>query len=567
MPDSAFAEAEIIEPDDFNAEQAYRLAVAFGGDRELAQALMDRICAWTGGHPYLTQRVARGVARRGGRLEDVERAVREQLLAPGAAEKDLLLGHVRAWLGESARPARRATKLLLRLAAGGKTAQPADPAVWERLWLSGAVRVDSERKLRIRNRIVKELVAARWLKQRAAAALVGRRRRAARGTRGGRLLVYATLTVAAIETLSSATADLPTVEEAYRRLRGLPGFAQRADELWLEALGRHSRARDDVGCSRRGGHSAPRAAGPRRGRGSLAQRVLAAPRPRAGTRRAARAGDLARAARRSVARRDPAPRPISRSSPATTTPLSSVRCASPACRSTGTCRSHKRRSSRSTRSSKLCAHRSVPRPAPALSAPRRSRLTALQHSALTRELAIEGEGTAGEFELSLTVQHAAAAELLVTLAAPSGAEAALTVPRSDGVLVETFAFQAAPGSPLAQLADEGVRGVWRLTIVDRAAGNTGLFGGWGLSFGDNAGREDLPELLAIPDPQRVETVNVQAVADRAVAWPTSAGAIGTVALWNLTTGSSSTTSPCRPHRAQSRSMPPGRACLPRPIEC
>ena len=32
-PDSAFADAEIIEPEDFDAEQAYRLAVAFGGER------------------------------------------------------------------------------------------------------------------------------------------------------------------------------------------------------------------------------------------------------------------------------------------------------------------------------------------------------------------------------------------------------------------------------------------------------------------------------------------------------------------------------------------------------
>ena len=32
-PDSAFAEAEIIEPEDFDAEQSYRLAVAFGGDK------------------------------------------------------------------------------------------------------------------------------------------------------------------------------------------------------------------------------------------------------------------------------------------------------------------------------------------------------------------------------------------------------------------------------------------------------------------------------------------------------------------------------------------------------
>ena len=121
---SVFADAELIEPEDFSAEQAYRLAVAFGGEQELAQALMDRICAWTGGHPYLTQRVARGVARKGGRLEDVERVVREQLLAPGAADKDPLLGS-RARLARRAvaRVAPRATKLLQKLAAGGKVAR------------------------------------------------------------------------------------------------------------------------------------------------------------------------------------------------------------------------------------------------------------------------------------------------------------------------------------------------------------------------------------------------------------------------------------------------------------
>ena len=124
------------------------------------------------------------------------------------------------------------------------------------------------------------------------------------------------------------------------------------------------------------------------------------------------------------------------------------------------------------------------------------KLTALAHSALAREIAVDSEGTAGEFELTLSVQHAAAAELLVTLTAPSGAEAAVSVPQNDGALVETFAFQAAQGSPLAQLADEGARGTWRLTVVDRAGGNTGMFGGWGLRFGDTVVRDDVFELLA-----------------------------------------------------------------------
>ena len=44
---SVLADAELIEPEDFSVEQAYRLAVAFGGEQELAQALMDRVWAWT----------------------------------------------------------------------------------------------------------------------------------------------------------------------------------------------------------------------------------------------------------------------------------------------------------------------------------------------------------------------------------------------------------------------------------------------------------------------------------------------------------------------------------------
>ena len=129
-------------------------------------------------------------------------------------------------------------------------------------------------------------------------------------------------------------------------------------------------------------------------------------------------------------------------------------------------------------------------------------LTALEHAALVRELAVDGEGTAGELELSLAVQHAAAGELLVTLTAPSGATAAVPVPRSDGVAVETFRFQAAQGSPLAQLADEGVRGVWRLTVVDRGAGNTGVLRRLGARGSAKRRARRSAGAVPIPDPAR-----------------------------------------------------------------
>lgn len=534
---AVFADPEVVEPDDFNAEESYRFAVAFGGEQELAQALLDRIRAWTGGHPYLTQRVARGVARKGGRLEDVERVVREQLLAPGAADKDPLLTQVRAWLGEPARPARRAMQLLQKLANGGKVVRPADAAVWDRLWLSGTVVADGERTLRVRNRIVKELVATRWLKAKrsawrwaaAAAVLLA-------VAAGGGYWYTQRLPVSDIETLTSATAQPSAVENAYRRLRGLPGFAERADALWLAALTRQSRAATALADATAADTRLRALPGQgaaadtllsefwlRRARGAthaeqrdaailLAQRAAALPSadPTAAVMLAELVGDDYSRLERSLrlpavpeywhmAFAQDALVTIDAEQRAQRTPFGAA------------------------------AGTDALGAAPV-------KLTALTHTALARELLVDGEGTAGELELTLSVQHPAAAELLVTLTAPSGAEAAVSVPRSDGSLVETFSFQAAEGSPLAQLADEGLRGAWRLTIVDRAGGNTGTFGGWGLRFGDTVVRDDVFEGLAIPDATRVESVSVRAVGERAVAWPVEVGAIGSVALWNLTTG-------------------------------
>jgi WD40 repeat protein/subtilisin-like proprotein convertase family protein len=536
-PDFPAAEAELVEPEDFTAEESYRLAVAFGDDQELAQALMDRIRAWTHGHPYLTQRIARGVARKDGRFEDVERVVREQVLAADAAARDPLLAHLRAWLTEPSRPARRAAKLLQQLADGAKVAEPTDVAVAERLRLSGTVRTDAERRIHVRNRIFKELVHAGWLKKRsgapkwlAAAAVL-----LVAATAGGYWYTQR-LPVADVATLTEPTVSLREAEQSYRRLRGLPGFEQRADELWTDALGRSSRAAatlaDAVAADTRL-RELP-------GQAAAADRLLSEFWLR-------RARERAHAEERGAA--------ILLAQRAAALPAADPAAAAYLAELAGDDYSRLERSSRLASQPEywrmafaggaflaIDAERRVSRTpfgaaaeAGALGA-EPSVLTALAHSALTRELTVDGEGTAGELELSLAVQHAAAGDLLVTLTAPGGAAADVRLPLSDGAAVETFVFQAAEGSPLAQLADEGLRGTWRLTVVDRELANTGFFGSWGLRFGDTVVRDDLAELVAIPDPMRSSDVIVQAAGERAIARPISPSVVGTLAVWNLASG-------------------------------
>jgi type II secretory pathway pseudopilin PulG len=51
-----------IELNDFTPEEAAPLARGLSGDEKLAQELLGRVLHWTGGHPYLTQRLCRALA-------------------------------------------------------------------------------------------------------------------------------------------------------------------------------------------------------------------------------------------------------------------------------------------------------------------------------------------------------------------------------------------------------------------------------------------------------------------------------------------------------------------------
>jgi subtilisin-like proprotein convertase family protein len=439
---------------------------------------------------------------------------------------------------EPSRPARRALKTLQRVAAGAKVAQPADAAVWERLALSGTVRVDAERRLRVGNRIVKELVAARWLKRArggwrfAAAAAVLAVLLAAGG-----YWYTQYLPTADFATLGDAAASLREQEDAYRRLRALPGFAERADRAWTEALGRQSAAATTL----RAATAVDALLRELPGQDAPADRLLSEFWLRRA--RAAAAGEQRDAALLMAQRAAALPAAEPRAVAALAALVADdYRYLDRSLRLASAPAYWHMRFADDTLLSLDAEQQSLRTPFGAAAgggalgaAPRK--LSALAPTALVRELAVAGEGTAGELELTLAVQHPAAEELLVTLRAPSGAEATVAVPSGVGAGgVETFAFPATQGSPLAQLADAGVSGVWRLTLVDAVAGNTGALANWSLRFGADIASDDPPEPLAIADPQRVEAVAVLAAGERAVAWPTTSGVVGSIALWNLATG-------------------------------
>jgi WD40 repeat protein/subtilisin-like proprotein convertase family protein len=526
-----------IELTDFTADEAYQLALGFGGEREQAHALMDRVCVWTRGQPYLTQKVARGVARKGGKLQDVERVVREQLLAPASIDEDPLLSHTRALLTERKPAARQALKVLRRVAKGAVVAAPADAAVRDILELSGVAARDAAGALRYRNRVQREVFGARWLKS---AAPAGWRAAAAAAVvavlaAAGAYAYFNYLPVPYERVLANAE-DPAAIDAAYRGLRRFPGFAERADRLLADALRRRSASASNVAAL----VNADNQLRALPGQSELADRLLAEfwlrkvatavnaeERDAAllfALRASAAAGDVA-SARAWVGELVGDDYPLlERTMRLTVAPAQwgvdwqaepTLLTLTPA----------------------LEIVRTPLAPAASLSAQVQTapRLSALRPSVLERELRIDGEGSAGELELSVALAHPASGDVALTLTAPSGAQATVPLPQSNAAASESYVFAAQEGTPLAALADEERRGTWRLTLVDRRVGNTGTLGGWGLRFGEEGWRDDPAEGVAIPDPERTEAVTVDVSADGAfaIAQPAERGTIGSIALWNV----------------------------------
>src|SRR3954469_6209060 len=143
-----------VELRDFDEREAAPLAEGFGRGAQVGSALLKRVLYWTGGHPYLTQRLCQAVAWAGDarRSADVDRQCHNLFLSERARDQDDNLQATANVLLR--RTGNRADVLLAykRLLDGAIVVDaPGDPAL-DVLRLSGAVRVKGGQLLP-RNRI------------------------------------------------------------------------------------------------------------------------------------------------------------------------------------------------------------------------------------------------------------------------------------------------------------------------------------------------------------------------------------------------------------------------------
>ncbi|MCW3055436.1 MAG: putative Chase2 sensor protein, partial [Chthonomonadales bacterium] len=129
-----------------------------------ARSLLKQALDWTGGHPYLTQRLCQALSQAPHPLQtrDVDRLCRELFLHPQAQNTDDNLAFVRNCLLRNEAEASALLDLYQQIRAGKKVREETVNPLHVQLRLSGIVKI-SQGTLRVRNRIYAQAFDSVWL--------------------------------------------------------------------------------------------------------------------------------------------------------------------------------------------------------------------------------------------------------------------------------------------------------------------------------------------------------------------------------------------------------------------
>ena len=242
---SRFRIGRPVELPDFTFEQARPLSQELGLEPGDAERALYRILYWTCGHPYLTQKLCRAVARSAEPVrsdEAIDHMVQERFLAGSAPENEPNLRTTRARIDVDSKLVHGALRLYRRVWRGRRVRSDRFSIAQEYLRNLGLVSVHPEQRLVVRNRIYGQVFSKRWTSQNlpvnwpamvtAIAAVL---------LLCGVPYWYARLLPRPyVETLRLATVDYDVALDAYEGLRRIPGFGEQADELFAGVLERRS---------------------------------------------------------------------------------------------------------------------------------------------------------------------------------------------------------------------------------------------------------------------------------------------------------------------------------------
>ena len=167
-----------VELSDFTAEEAAPLAQGLCGDREQGRQLMRRILYWTGGHPYLTQRLCQAVSENSANTSAaVDKVCSEFFLSHRARERDDNLLFVRERMLRNETDVAGLLLLYRKVGNGDRVRDEETNPLVTVMRLAGIVRADRG-YLRVRNQIYAEVFDKDWVTENLPGAEVRRQRAA-----------------------------------------------------------------------------------------------------------------------------------------------------------------------------------------------------------------------------------------------------------------------------------------------------------------------------------------------------------------------------------------------------
>lgn len=531
-----------IDLADFSFEDARPLCRELGLDSGNAERALYRVFYWTGGQPYLTQKLCRAMARSPGSVrsdDDVDEYVSSRFFLGNAPQNEPNLRRIRTLAEQGSVIAHSALRLYRRVRKGRRIRYDRHQPEHEWVRILGLAAVNADGLMRPRNRIYTEVFTSRWIRHVVPFNWRGVGRRAA-------ILAVAVglpywyvqvLPKGEIKTLKRPAVEYSEAQEAYRDLRRLPGFGEKADRLFARVLERRSLAATtwgealaaDVELRALRGQSerADALLGQFWGRESetaaaqeLRDRALIY-RLRAAEMGAPEAYEEARAL-------------IGEDYPVLITGIR------PKARIDGLGIDAAGRQVVTLTEGYVVQTWDAATGEP-VGAPGGFPALAEEFAAVRRRVNVESPGTARSVSLQVRLRHPQATDVELRLSAPSGKTVVLPIRRQEREPDAPYLLDETSHPDLRAMRKEKIQGTWTLELEDQVTGTAGFLDGWTLTLDGSKPviADDSPgNPILLPDPQPTSQVRVVLSPDgrRAAAVSSNRESRGFLQVWDTRTG-------------------------------
>ena len=492
---SPFTVAHEIHLTDFSREDLNIFSAELNLSSTDAEVALDRIYYWTGGQPYLSQKLSRAVARE--RIESdiagsVDRLAMHQLAGKAATYSEPHMSHLHKAVLKDRKRKEALLTLYGKVRKGLKIAFDVESRLHRRLRAIGLVVVDKDNLFKVRNRAYESVFTGSWANE-----------NLPMHWRGPVLALALLLALTAIpfaytqllpkpymRVMSTASLDLSDVADAYVNLRSFPGHANAADRMFRSVLENRARQADSRGSIQ----EIVRFAAQLPAESQFAANLRAEFWDRQTTQamRQERRDDALLASIESLV--VPSQERRRRAATLIGDDYSSLFATVSAQNADGVVLD------REVMQLSYYTGAEVSQWLPgdqALQLRESWTLSALEVTPLVRRVIVDRDGNASRVGLTINVSHARLDDMIMRVIAPSGRTAEFVIDQNSSAANEEIRIDRELLSPLL---GEAINGTWSLSLRDEATGVSGHLISWSLNINSQVVVESFERGLDIPDP-------------------------------------------------------------------